>query len=317
MASELVIKTNRLNMAIHNLSLAEVRIIQLAIVDARETGKGLSADTPLRIQASRYAEVFGTTRQTAHEVILAAEKSLFERRFTFIDEKDNRPVKSGWVQRVKYFTDESAIEIIFTQDVVEEIKRINGTETPFTEYLLSQISDLSSVYATRLYELLIQWKSVCKTPIFELNQFREQLGVCVNEYQRMHHFKSRVLDLAITQINEHTDITASYEQVKKGRVITGFSFKFKQKAKPIEQAPAATPKNTPENTPVKPLNSRIAAFAGFELLILNQLKKTYPDLTERNIHEMARKESVSSLAILERMKNEIGKVSDYALEKSN
>jgi plasmid replication initiation protein len=230
MANDLVVKTNRLNMAIHNLSLTEIRIIQLAIVDARETDTGLSADKPLRIQATRYAEVFGTTRQTAYGVILEAETNLFERRFTFIDEKDGKPVKSRWVQQVKYLDAEGAIEIIFTAAVIEEIKRIDGSQTPFTEYLLQQISDLSSVYATRLYELLIQWKAVGKTPVFELNQFREQLGLGVNEYDRMYDFKKRILDLAITQINTHTDITAIYEQHKRGRVITGFSFTFKQKS---------------------------------------------------------------------------------------
>ena len=59
--SDLVVKSNRLNSAIQNLSLPELRIIQLAIVDARETGKGLSTDTPLRIDALRYAEAFNNT----------------------------------------------------------------------------------------------------------------------------------------------------------------------------------------------------------------------------------------------------------------
>lgn len=45
----------------------------------------------------------------------------------------------------------------------------------------------------------------------------------------MHNFKNRVLEPAIKQINEHTDITATYEQHKQGRTISGFSFKFKQK----------------------------------------------------------------------------------------
>ena len=63
--SDLVVKSNRLNSAIQNLSLPELRIIQLAIVDARETGKGLSTDTPLRIDALRYAEAFNTTRKMA------------------------------------------------------------------------------------------------------------------------------------------------------------------------------------------------------------------------------------------------------------
>lgn len=38
----------------------------------------------------------------------------------------------------------------------------------------------------------------------------------------MNHFKSRVLEPSIKQINEHTDIIVTYEQHKKGRTITGF-----------------------------------------------------------------------------------------------
>ena len=38
------------------LTLAELHIVQLAIVDARETGTGLSTNQPLRIDAMRYAE---------------------------------------------------------------------------------------------------------------------------------------------------------------------------------------------------------------------------------------------------------------------
>ena len=47
----------------------------------------------------------------------------------------------------------------------------------------------------------------------------------------------RVIELALKQINDHTDITATYEQHKKGRTITGFSFKFKQKRKTELETP--------------------------------------------------------------------------------
>jgi plasmid replication initiation protein len=38
----------------------------------------------------------------------------------------------------------------------------------------------------------------------------------------MNHFKSRVLEPSIKQINEHTDITVSYEQQKKGERLQVF-----------------------------------------------------------------------------------------------
>lgn len=228
MSKELVVKTNRLNQAFQTLSLSEFHIVQLAIVDARHTGTGLSTDTPLRIDALRYAEIFGTTRQNAYQRMKEAEDSLFNRRFSFFDE-DGKLVKSRWIQQVKYLDDEGAIELVFTLAVVQGISKIDGIKDFFTQYLLSQTAQLNSTYSARLYELLIQWKAVGKTPLFELETFREQLGIGVNEYKRMDHFKTRVLDLAITEISEKTDIQATYQQHKKGRSISGFSFSFKQK----------------------------------------------------------------------------------------
>ena len=125
--SDLVVKSNRINMAIQNLTLPELRIVQLAIVDARETGKGLSTDTPLRIDGLRYAEAFDTTRQNAYILMKQSEETLFNRRFSFID-SEGKLVKSRWIQRVRYLDDEGAIEIVFTTDVVKGITRLDGAE---------------------------------------------------------------------------------------------------------------------------------------------------------------------------------------------
>ncbi|RSR85826.1 RepB family plasmid replication initiator protein, partial [Acinetobacter baumannii] len=56
--------------------------------------------------------------------------------------------------------------------------------------------------------------------------------------------KKRVLEPSIKQINEHTDIIVTYEQHKKGRIISGFSFKFKQKKQP--KVEAKRDPNTPD-----------------------------------------------------------------------
>jgi plasmid replication initiation protein len=253
MSKDLVVKTNRLNQAFQVLTLAELHIVQLAIVDARETGTGFNSDTPLRLDALRYAEAFGTTRQNAYQRMKEAEDSLFNRRFSFYDE-DGKLVKSRWIQQVKYLDDQGAIELVFTTAVVQGISRIDGIKEFFTQYLLSQTAHLTSVYSARLYELIIQWKTAGKTPVFELNNFRDQLGIGVNEYQRMHHFKARVLELAVDEINTKTDITVDYEQHKKGRVITGFSFKFKQKKPKQAEIATETPKAaTNDLDTIKPL----------------------------------------------------------------
>ena len=116
--------------------------------------------------------------------------------------------------------------------MVECITRLDGAEQFFTQYLLSQTANLSSVYSVRLYELLIQWKTAVKTPVFELSLFRGQMGLDDGEYKAMNDFKKRVLDLAVNEINEKTDLTVSYTQEKRGRTITGFKFTVRTKDKP-------------------------------------------------------------------------------------
>ena len=53
MSKDLIVKTNRLNQAFQVLTLTELHIIQLAIVDARNTNTGLNTETPLRLDAMR------------------------------------------------------------------------------------------------------------------------------------------------------------------------------------------------------------------------------------------------------------------------
>ena len=230
----LVVKTNQLNSALQNLSLPEIRIVQLAIVDARETNTGLSTDKPLRIDALRYAEMFETTRQNGYKRMKEAEETLFNRRFSYIDDK-GKVIKSRWIQQVRYLDDEGAIELVFTLAVVNGISRIDGAEDFFTSYLLEQTSSMDSIYSVRLYELLVQWKAAKNTPMFELEKFRDQLGVEVTEYKAMCDFKKRVLLVAIDEINEKSDIKISYEQVKKGRSIAGFKFKVIAKDNPKKE----------------------------------------------------------------------------------
>ena len=236
MKNELVVKDNLLINASYNLEVTEQRLILLAIINARQTGNGITADSKLEIHASDYASRFDVTNDGAYRALKNAVLNLFDRQFSFKEEDKNGKigtVKSRWVSRIKYIDDSATLEITFAPDVVPLITRL---EQHFTSYQIKQVAQLTGKYAIRLYELLIAWREVGKVPQINLAEFRNKIGVEDDEYMRMSDFKIRVLEPSIKQINEHTDINVTYEQHKKGRSITGFSFKFKQKqqAKKIE-----------------------------------------------------------------------------------
>ena len=226
---KLVVKDNALMNASYNLDLVEQRLILLAIVEARASGKGINANDPLSVHAESYINQFNVARQTAYQALKDACNDLFARQFTYqeINEKGNvENIRSRWVSEIRYVDSEATVKLIFAPAIIPLITRL---EKRFTQYEMQQISELSTGYAIRLYELLITWRATGKTPIIHLEDFRKKMGVLDNEYERMYDFKKYVLEPSISQVNKYTDITATYEQHKSGRLITGFSFRFKQK----------------------------------------------------------------------------------------
>ncbi len=245
--AELIVKDNALINASYNLDLVEQRLVLLAIIEARESQKGINANDALTIHASSYIQYFNVEKNTAYEALKNACDVLFSRQFSYQERNKNgniENIKSRWVSEIRYIDKEASVKLIFSPSVVPLITRL---ERHFTSYEIEQVRHLSSRYAIRLYEILIQWRSIGKTPKFEINDFRELLGLTIEDYPRIDNFKRKILDFSISQINEHTDILVGYEQHKAGRVITGFSFTFTQKKQPKDVTPK-TQKAKPKST---------------------------------------------------------------------
>ena len=230
---DLVVKDNALINASYYLSLTEQRLILLAIIQAR--AEKLTNSNEFKVRVNSYINAYGVQDATAYEAIKKATETLRTRYFTFERVVDGEPEKvvSNWVQSIAYAENSSYIKIKFTDDVMPLITQL---EKHFTSYELEQVKDLTSIYAIRLYEMMMQWRSSGQTQQIPIDELRYKLGIEPDEYKQMVNFKTKVLDFAINQINEHTDIKASYEQHKEGRSITGFTFTFKPKQKPKAKA---------------------------------------------------------------------------------
>jgi Initiator Replication protein len=236
--NELVVKSNRLVEASYRLTLAEQRIILFAIVEARRTQNGLSADDFVDIAAADYAEMFDIPLKQAYEQIKEAALTLFERYVVLhgIHPKSGKPevMKVRWLSVASYIDGAGTIRLQFAPAMVPFITRL---EAQFTRYKLEKVAHMSSPYAIRLYELLMQWGSVGRREV-EL-EWLKQILMVDEGYGRLGNFKTRVLDVAVAQINEHSDLTASYTQRKTGRNVTHLIFTFapKEEARP-QPAPA-------------------------------------------------------------------------------
>ena len=273
MKTELIVKDNALINASYNLDLVEQRLILLAIIEARESGKGINANDPLTVHAESYINQFGVHRNTAYQALKDACDDLFARQFSYqsISEKGNIiNHKSRWVSEVAYIDNEAVVRLIFAPAIVPLITKL---EEQFTKYEIQQISNLTSAYAVRLYEILIAWRSTRKTPLITMHDFRKKIGVLDTEYKRMYDFKKYVLNIALKQVNEHTDIIVKVEQHKTGSSISGFSFSFTQKKVIAQTIEIKSDLNT-QDLPLKMTNAQRHMFA-------NKLSK-HPDMSKHS-----------------------------------
>lgn len=306
MENKLVVKSNELIQATYSLSVIEQRLCLLAIIEARTSGKGITADNHLTIHASKYAEQFSVSLDAAYKALKDGAVNLFERQITVYDsyKGTNRKRVTRWVSEITYIESRGEIQLIFAPLIVPEIVRL---EKKFTSYEIKQVSGLNSAYALRLFELLMQWKNSLKVPVFEIERLREQLGVELEEYKLMSNFKKFVLDKAILEINSKTDLILKYEQIKNGRKITGFKFaiKTKKNSKPMK-------KHTEDL-----FKDNILKWGIAEESLLKSLRKKCPDLNKTYIEELAIKTNTEVNMILSKLNVQSANLDSFSLGQFN
>jgi plasmid replication initiation protein len=235
---DLVTKTNSLVQASYKLDLFEQRLVLLAIVEAREEKKLITSDSVIKVDVKRYAERFNIELKSAYSPLKKAVKSLFNRQFTYMafEPQDDVPIifTSRWVSKIGY--KDGSVYLQFSPDIIPLITRL---ESEFTRYDLDKVAGMTSIYAVRIYEICSQWKSVGKFHI-SLNDLRFYLDLAHNELTRIDNLRRKVIDIAVVQINEFTELNLKYTPVKDGRSIIGFDFKFslkKQKSIDVKRDP--------------------------------------------------------------------------------
>ena len=227
-----MVKDNALIEASHKLSEVEQRLILLAILKGREFCNSIEdlKDKELIIHANDYIQAFGVDRDAGYKSLKKAVLGLFEAKWGYrsINSKGNVEVRyERFTQSAVYIENEATVKFMFANAIIPMLVEL---ERNFTSYEIEQVANLQSRYAMRLFECLIRFKA-SKTLTITLDELRFRFGLLDTEYKVMSDFKKRVLDMAVKDINDNTDISVNYDQHKQGRTITGFTFKFKQKAK--------------------------------------------------------------------------------------
>lgn len=82
----------------------------------------------------------------------------------------------------------------------------------------------NSAYSLVLYENCVRFKNIKQTTSFPVELFRALMGVPKDKYLEFKEFKRNVINVAVKEINEKSDIYVEPQFRKMGRTITGVQF---------------------------------------------------------------------------------------------
>lgn len=225
-----VCKSNKVIEAGYKLSLNEQRLILTCIAKVNSSKQLLSTER-FEVTAKEFSDLFGISENKAYQTLKEVSEQLFE-RYVIIDNPDPETptlkyTKTRWISSIDYLPEMGKVSLYFAQRMLPYLSELKGQ---FTFYQLENIGGMTSVYAIRLYELLMQWKSTGTREI-ELAWLKRQFQI-EEKYQSIKDLKKYVIEPAINDINTHSDYQVTWTQRKTGRNVTHLTFTFGLKNPP-------------------------------------------------------------------------------------
>lgn len=235
-SQDLVVKSNALINAAYSLTLAEQQVILSAIAQVRRD-EPVTDEKLYTVTADDLSDVSGFRAKHEYETLREVAEKLWHRTIRVFEKPNGAGKTKGreswlrWVQRCDYLPDQGAVSIRFGKDILPYLTELKNRFTIYERHLVAQ---MRSRYGIRLFELLMEWHGESEQEI-EIARLR-QIWELEKKYTNIRDLKRRVIEPAVADINEHTDLQVSVSYRKRGRVVTWITFKFAPKLKKPKKA---------------------------------------------------------------------------------
>lgn len=209
-----VVMHNRLVEGKYSMPLQAAKIVRLAIAKMSYGDSSLETYTCSIVDLAR---LLGITKGNLYRDIRRT-CAMLERSFVYLgtDNPKHKWIRLQWVESASY-DGNGKLHVKLSPDLQPYLI---GLRNCYTQYRLKNIIGFDSFYAIRLYELLL-----CRYNAADYNkeeQFRftiseiRELLLCENKLSRFPDFRRKVLDPALEEINNKSDIEITFELEKVG-----------------------------------------------------------------------------------------------------
>jgi len=217
-----VTKSNTLIEANYRLTLTQQRLVLLM---ASMVEPGDEDFKTYRIYVRDLLDILDVDRSHLYTQMILMIRNLMKIVVT-INLPDGKYFDTHWIDGQKYEACGGYSDVTFHPELKPFFLHLKER---FTTYKLDNVIRLKSVYSIRIYELLKQYQGIGKRTI-TIDSLRKMLGIEPKEYRLYGHFKDKVILVAHHEINEKTDISFSFREIKHIRKVNELEFTVTTKA---------------------------------------------------------------------------------------
>ena len=191
-----------------------------------EFGKYLQPEQLKRehiLTAKDFSDVFNTDIHNTYRILNKACRKLMKTDLTLPRNESSELWQINVCSMAKYNKKEGYITIEFTDRIMPYLSQVRQK---FVLYNLKEIANFNSLYTTRLYELIQEFKDTGYM-LKSVEKLRDIFAVG-DSFRLYSDFKRRTFDHACKEINNNHELNLGYEEIKEGRKVIAVKFVFKK-----------------------------------------------------------------------------------------
>ncbi|PEU10661.1 MULTISPECIES: replication initiation protein [unclassified Bacillus (in: firmicutes)] len=219
--NNIVSKSNTLIEANSRLNLVEQKMLLCLASNIEPNDRDFKTYTfPIR----QFHDLLGLSGSTKYTELSKITKELLSKVIEI--RAGEELIQVSWLSSAIYNRNKGTIDMRFDPLLKPFLLELSSK---FTSYKLANVVKLKSTYAIRIYELLKQYEDL-KERTISLENLRYYLDA-MDVYPNYANFKQRVLKPSQKELEQKTDISFEFEEIKLGRKVQKIRFIIRSQKK--------------------------------------------------------------------------------------
>jgi len=219
---QLVVKRNDfIQKSRHQLSLQEQKIVLYIISKVKPGDTSFTEQTFSIAEFCRFCGIDETSGKNYSDIKDTLGKLLS--RFVWVKLDDGSETSLRWIDKATISARSGLIRLRLDEDLRPFLLLLSEH---YTLYEMRYTLAMKSQYSIRLYELLKSYL-YRKSIVFDIEELKRLLNA--ENWVRSNDVKRKVLDIAIREINEYTDVAVQYHFQKEGKRFVRVCFDISRK----------------------------------------------------------------------------------------